>query len=298
MNHNPKDKMNNPINDSRLSHIIEEAILEDVGMGDITTVSIISADLLGHGEIRAKESGVIAGLEVAEMVFQFIDPHLIFKRFFQDGSYIESGTIVAAVDGSFASILKVERIVLNLLQRMSGIATITKKFVDAVKETKTKITDTRKTVPGLRILDKLAVQTGGGVNHRFGLDDMVLIKDNHIAAAGGISAAIEKCQSYLLQKKFKLKIEVETKNLTEVAEALTHRGVDRIMLDNFSLIEMKKAVERINHAVEVEASGNVTLDNVRAIAETGVDFISVGALTHSPKALDISLKVIHLPKSV
>jgi len=290
--------MSNLINDSRLSHIIEEAILEDVGMGDVTTDSIVTADLLGRGEIRLKESGVIAGLEVAEMVFHFIDPHLIVKRFFQDGSFIESGSIVAAVDGSFTSILKVERIVLNLMQRMSGIATITKKFVGTVEGTGAKITDTRKTVPGLRILDKLAVQIGGGVNHRFGLDDMVLIKDNHIVAAGGISVAVEKCQSYLQQKKLKLKVEVETKNLAEVAEVLTHKGIDRIMLDNFSSIEMKKAVELINHSVEVEASGNVSLDNVRAIAETGVDFISVGALTHSSRALDISLKVIHLPKSV
>ena len=289
--------MSNLINDSRLSHIIEEAILEDVGMGDVTTDSIVTADLLGRGEIRLKESGVIAGLEVAEMVFHFIDPHLIFIRFFQDGSFIESGSIVAAVDGSFTSILKVERIVLNLMQRMSGIATITKKFVGTVEGTGAKITDTRKTVPGLRILDKLAVQIGGGVNHRFGLDDMVLIKDNHIVAAGGISVAVEKCQSYLQQKKLKLKVEVETKNLAEVAEVLTHKGIDRIMLDNFSSIEMKKAVELINHSVEVEASGNVTLDNVRAIAGTGVDFISVGALTHSSRALDISLKVIHLPKS-
>jgi nicotinate-nucleotide pyrophosphorylase (carboxylating) len=298
MNRNPEDKMSNLINDSRLSHIIEEAILEDVGMGDVTTDSIVTADLLGRGEIRLKESGVIAGLEVAEMVFHFIDPHLIFIRFFQDGSFIESGSIVAAVDGSFTSILKVERIVLNLMQRMSGIATITKKFVGTVEGTGAKITDTRKTVPGLRILDKLAVQIGGGVNHRFGLDDMVLIKDNHIVAAGGISVAVEKCQSYLQQKKLKLKVEVETKNLAEVAEVLTHKGIDRIMLDNFSSIEMKKAVELINHSVEVEASGNVSLDNVRAIAETGVDFISVGALTHSSSALDISLKVIHLPKSV
>ena len=290
--------MSNLINDSRLSHIIEEAILEDVGMGDVTTDSIVTADLLGRGEIRLKESGVIAGLEVAEIVFHFIDPHLIFIRFFQDGSFIESGSIVAAVDGSFTSILKVERIVLNLMQRMSGIATITKKFVGTVEGTGAKITDTRKTVPGLRILDKLAVQIGGGVNHRFGLDDMVLIKDNHIVAAGGISVAVEKCQSYLQQKKLKLKVEVETKNLAEVAEVLTHKGIDRIMLDNFSSIEMKKAVELINHSVEVEASGNVSLDNVRAIAETGVDFISVGALTHSSRALDISLKVIHLPKSV
>ena len=290
--------MNNEILDSRLSHLIEDAILEDVGMGDITTESTVPSDLLGHGDVRVKESGVIAGLDVAGMIFHFIDPELRCKKFFEEGSFIEAGVIVAEVDGQFGSILKAERTVLNILQRMSGIATVTKKFVDSVKGMKTKITDTRKTVPGLRILDKLAVRIGGGVNHRFGLDDMVLIKDNHIAAAGGISVAVEKCRSYLQQKKLKLKVEVETKNLAEVAEVLTHKGIDRIMLDNFSSIEMKKAVELINHSVEVEASGNVSLDNVRAIAETGVDFISVGALTHSSRALDISLKVIHLPKSV
>ncbi|MDI6766940.1 MAG: carboxylating nicotinate-nucleotide diphosphorylase [Bacteroidota bacterium] len=286
--------MNNLINDNRLSHIIEDAILEDVGMGDITTDSIIPFDLLGHGDVRMKESGIIAGLDMAEMVFHFIDPELMFKRFFQDGSYLESGTIVSTVDGPFGSILKAERTALNILQRMSGIATLTKKFVDIVKGTSVKITDTRKTMPGIRVLDKFAVQLGGGVNHRFGLDDMVLIKDNHIAAAGNISAAIERCVSFLQQKKIKLQIEIETKNLNDVQEALKHKEINRIMLDNFQLEEMKKAVELINHAVKVEASGNVTLDNVRAIAETGVDFISIGALTHSSRALDISLKVVHL----
>jgi nicotinate-nucleotide pyrophosphorylase (carboxylating) len=289
--------MNNEVLDNRLSHIIEDAILEDIGMGDITTESTVSSDLLGHGDVRVKESGVIAGLDVARMIFHFIDPELRCKKLFEDGSFIETGAVVAEVDGQFGSILKAERTVLNILQRMSGIATVTKKFVEAVKGTNAKITDTRKTVPGLRVLDKLAVQTGGGVNHRFGLDNMVLIKDNHIAAAGGIAQAITQCLSYLQQKKYHLKVEVETKNLTEVKTALQFKGVHRIMLDNFNLVDMKKAVELISHAVEVEASGNVSLDNVRAIAETGVDFISVGALTHSPKALDISLKVVHLQKS-
>jgi len=280
--------------DSRFSRVIEEAILEDVGMGDVTTDSIVPADLLGHGDVRMKESGVIAGLDVAGMIFTFIDPELRFKKFVEDGSHIETNTIVAEVDGAFGSILKAERTVLNVLQRMSGIATITKKYVDAVNGTNAKITDTRKTAPGLRMLDKLAVRTGGAVNHRMGLDDMVLIKDNHIAAAGGISQAITRCLSYLREKHYTVKVEIETKNLADVREALQLSGVDRIMLDNFSLPEMRKAVELINHAVEVEASGNVTLETVRAIAETGVDFISVGALTHSSKALDISLKIVHL----
>jgi nicotinate-nucleotide pyrophosphorylase (carboxylating) len=281
-----------------LNQIIQEAIVEDIGLGDITTESIVSPDLLGHGEMLAKEQGIVAGAEIAEKIFNFIDPELQFKRFITDGSIVHTNTIISAIDGSFGSILKAERTVLNIVQRMSGIATMTAKFVEAVRGTHTKITDTRKTAPGLRLLDKLSVKLGGGTNHRFGLDDMVLIKDNHIAAAGGILQAIELCLNYLHTKKYKIKIEVETKNLDEVKEVLKFEEIRRIMLDNYSIDEMKKAVEFISQRVEVEASGNVTLQNVRTVAETGVDFISVGALTHSPKALDISLKVIHLPKSV
>jgi nicotinate-nucleotide pyrophosphorylase (carboxylating) len=280
--------------DSRLQRIIEEAILEDIGMGDVTTDSIVSNDLLGHGDVRVKEPGIIAGLDIAEMIFTFIDPELRFKKIVPDGSQVENNTIVGEADGPFGSILKAERTVLNVLQRMSGIATTTKQYVDAVVGTRAKITDTRKTAPGLRMLDKLAVRIGGAVNHRIGLDDMVLVKDNHIAAAGGISQAITRCLSYLREKHYNIKVEIETKNISDVREVLQFSGIDRIMLDNYSLPEMKKAVELVDHTVEVEASGNVTLANVRAIAETGVDFISVGALTHSSKALDISLKIVHL----
>ena len=194
--------------------------------------------------------------------------------------------------------LKAERTALNILQRMSGIATLTRRFVDAVRGTRARITDTRKTAPGLRILDKLAVRMGGGVNHRFGLDDMILIKNNHIDAVGGISHALEKILSYRQSGCSSLRIEVETRNLDEVREALRHKGIYRIMLDNFSLDDMSKSVKMINCAVEVEASGNVSLENVRAIAETGVDVISVGALTHSPKAVDISLKIVPLSHSL
>ncbi|MBI4547951.1 MAG: carboxylating nicotinate-nucleotide diphosphorylase [Ignavibacteriae bacterium] len=278
--------------DSRVTRLIEQAIQEDLGMGDVTTDAIVPPDLRGRAEIVAKESGVLAGLEYAAHVFEIIDSEVEFKPLVNDGSFVQSGTVVASLEGALASILKGERTALNILQRMSGIATLTRKFVDAVKGMKTKITDTRKTAPGLRVLDKHAVQFGGGVNHRFGLDDMVLIKDNHIAAVGEISAAIERCLHYVQQKHLALKIEVETKNLQQVEKALKHKGLHCIMLDNFTLDEMRKAVKLINHAVEVEASGNVTLENVRAIAETGVDFISIGALTHSPKALDISLKIV------
>jgi nicotinate-nucleotide pyrophosphorylase (carboxylating) len=279
-------------NDSRVSRILEEALLEDIGVGDITTESIVASDAVGRGSMMVKEPGVIAGLEVTAMLFRIVDAEMRFESSVQDGTSVQSGTCVASVDGSLDSMLKAERVALNIVQRMSGIATLTKQFVDAVRGTHAKITDTRKTSPGIRILDKRAVQLGGGVNHRFGLDDMVLIKDNHITAAGGIDAAIRKCLSYMSEKNYRLPIEVETKNLMEVEHALKHRGIHRIMLDNFSVDNMKQAVNMIGRAAEVEASGNVSLENVRAIADTGVGFISVGALTHSPKALDISLKIV------
>src|ERR1041385_4766034 len=283
--------MNDVLSDSTISRIIQEAILEDIGMGDITTEMIVPHEILGSAEVVVKESGVIAGLEVAALVFQFVDPELTMKPLIAEGSWVEGATDIAIVDGPLASILKGERTALNFLQRMSGIATLTREFVDTVKGTKARITDTRKTAPALRIIDKLAVRIGGGVNHRFGLDDMVLIKDNHIAAAGGIGNAIERCLAPLGERKSKLKVEVEAKTLDEVSIAAKYVGIFRIMLDNFSIPDISKAVRMINSSVEVEASGNVSLMNVRAIAETGVDYISIGALTHSPKALDISLEV-------
>ena len=278
--------------DSKISRLIEEAILEDLGMGDLTTDAIVAANAHGYGEIKVKETGIIAGLDIAAQVFQFVDPAVELKIVREDGTAVNAGTLVASVEGPLAGILKAERTALNILQRMSGIATLTRKFVSAVEGTRARITDTRKTPPGLRILDKLAVKLGGGVNHRFGLDEMVLIKDNHIVAAGGIGQAIELSLRHLREGKRDSKIELETRNVDEVREALKFGGVHRIMLDNFSVSEMKQAVEAIKGRVEIEASGNVSLENVRAIAETGVDFISVGALTHSPKALDISLKIL------
>ncbi|HEV8537451.1 MAG TPA: carboxylating nicotinate-nucleotide diphosphorylase [Bacteroidota bacterium] len=281
--------MIDPLNDSRISRILEEALLEDVGMGDVTTEGILLPDAIGRGDIIAKEPGLIAGLDVVHTLFQIVDRELLFTQYMNDGSAVARSARVASVEGNLVSILKCERTALNILQRMSGIATLTRKFVDAVNGTRAKITDTRKTAPGLRILDKLAVKIGGGVNHRFGLDDMVLIKDNHVAAAGSIDAAIDRCLAFLSAKKYQLRIEVEATSVEEVGMVLRHTGVHRIMLDNFSTDEMRRAVELIGHSVEVEASGNVSLQSVRAIAETGVDFISVGALTHSPRALDISL---------
>ena len=288
-NLNPPGEM--AAGDSRIHHLIEEALLEDLGAGDITTDAIVLPELQGRGEILAKESGILAGLEYCPLVFSIVDPDVMFHSLMEDGSLIVPGQIIARIEGAVASILKAERTALNLLQRMSGIATLTRRFVDAVAGTRAKITDTRKTAPCLRVLDKRAVQIGGGVNHRFGLDDMVLIKNNHIAVAGGVGAAIEKCMSYLRQRRFSVRVEIEVRNMAELEEARKHDGIHRIMLDNFSIDNMWKAVEFINHVVEVEASGNVTLENVRAIADTGVDFISIGALTHSPKALDVSLSV-------
>lgn len=275
----------------KLSRLIEEALYEDIGLGDITTESIVPNDLLSRAEIVAKARGVIAGLEIAGLVFRNVDPNITLSAQVPEGNEVEPGTIVATVEGPAASILKGERTALNFLQRMSGIATLTREFVKRTAHTTAKITDTRKTAPSLRIIDKLAVEIGGGVNHRFGLDDMVLVKDNHIAIAGGISPAIEKCLKYIHSSNRSLKIEVEAKNLDEVRKILKHSGIHRIMLDNFSLADTRKAVQFINHSVEIEASGNVTLETVRAIAETGVEYISIGALTHSPKALDVSLEI-------
>ena len=281
--------------ESRVTHIIEEALFEDIGVGDLTTDAVVPPDLQGEASFLAKEGGVIAGLNVADLIFTYLDPSLHLRSQISDGARVSAGTVFALVAGPVAGMLKGERTALNFLQRMSGIATLTRKFVDAVQGTSAKITDTRKTSPGIRLLDKRAVVVGGGVNHRFGLDDMILIKDNHIAAAGGISPALIKCLDRISGKPFKIRIEVETKTLGEVREVIALKGVDRIMLDNFSLGDMKKAVEIIHHAVEVEASGNISLENVRAVAETGVDVISVGALTHSVKALDISMKIIPKP---
>lgn len=279
------------LHDSRISRLIEEALFEDIGVGDITTEAIVPIDACGRADVLVKSRGVIAGLEVATMVFHSVDPEVFLKPLVADGTDVEGGTIVARVEGPLSGILKAERTALNFLQRMSGIATLTRTFVKAIQGTRARITDTRKTAPTLRILDKLAVELGGGINHRFGLDDMVLIKDNHIAVAGGISAAIEKCLLHLRASNVNVKVEVETKNLDEVHEVLQHHGIHRVMLDNFPINDIRRAVQLINNALETEASGNITLENVREIAETGVDYISIGALTHSPKALDISLEI-------
>jgi nicotinate-nucleotide pyrophosphorylase (carboxylating) len=279
------------LHDSRIGRLVELALMEDIGLGDVTTDAVVGEDDLARGEFLCKEDGVVAGLDVAALVFRYCDISITLLPRVPDGSFVQGGQILASIDGNARSILRGERTALNFLQRMSGIASLTRKYVDAVAGTSAKITDTRKTVPGLRVLDKLAVKRGGGVNHRFGLDDMVLIKDNHIVAAGGITKAVNQCVKVLQDEGLKIPVEVETTNLDEVREALSCAGLTRIMLDNFALPAMAEAVRMIDHRVEVEASGGITLATVRGVAETGVDFISVGALTHSVKALDISLEL-------
>jgi nicotinate-nucleotide pyrophosphorylase (carboxylating) len=274
-----------------IQRLIETALLEDVGMGDVTSEAVFPVDQQGAAAFLCKEPGVIAGLEVAAMVMAFCDPDVEFRLLCPDGSDVRKGDVAATARGSVRGLLKAERTALNILQRMSGIATLTRQYVKAVQGTGARITDTRKTVPGLRLLDKWAVRLGGGVNHRFGLDDMVLIKDNHIAAAGSLTAAVTRCQTFLVERGLQMKVEVETKTLDEVREALRCTGINRIMLDNFALDAMREAVVLIGRRVEVEASGGITLDTLRHVAGTGVDVISVGALTHSVKALDISLEL-------
>ena len=271
--------------------IIRRALEEDIRSGDVTTSAALAGSETGLATALAKEDLVVAGMDVFREVFRVRDGGLIFEAALSDGAWAPRGTILATVTGSLASILTAERVALNLFQRMCGIATLTKQFVDAVAGTKARILDTRKTMPGLRIIDKYSVRIGGGHNHRYGLYDGVLIKDNHIEAAGGIAEAVRRVRG---QAPLMVKIEVEVKNLVEVEEALA-AGADIIMLDNMSVDAMKKSVQLIGGRALVEASGNVTLSTVREIAGTGIDFISVGALTHSARAADISLKVKRRP---
>lgn len=273
-----------------ITQIIKQALVEDIGKGDITTLATIDKNVFAEGSFLIKSDGVIAGLIVLKEIFRIFDPTLKFKTNVKDGDKVYANTVAAAVRGKAASILTVERTSLNFLQRMSGIATYARAFQDKIAHTKAKIIDTRKTAPGLRIIDKLAVKLSGCSNHRIGLYDMFMIKDNHIEAAGSITKAIELCKIYRKKKRLNYKIEVETTNLEQVKEALISKP-DIIMLDNFELNQIRKAVKLINGKCKVEASGNVNLDTVKKIAETGVDYISVGAITHSVKALDISLEL-------
>lgn len=271
-----------------LDDIIKNALKEDIGTGDITTQSTIAIDKLIEGKFIAKESGVVCGITVASRVFELIDPSIDMKIHCYDGLYVEKGTIIAEISGKAQSILTGERVALNFLQLLSGVASFTRKCVEDVKGTKAMITDTRKTIPGLRVLQKYAVKTGGGNNHRYNLSDGVLLKDNHIKAAGGIKEAIEAARKNIPHT---LKIEVEVENQQMIEEAL-ESNADIIMLDNMSIEEMRNAVRFIDGRALVEASGNMGEKNLKEVAETDVDIISIGALTHTVKGLDISLRFI------
>lgn len=275
-----------------INNLIEMAIAEDIGSGDHTSLSCIPSDAIGKAQLLVKEKGILAGMDVASMVFQRIDKSLIFNPLLKDGDCITPGDIAFTIEGSNQSILKAERIVLNFMQRMSGIATKTNRYTQLIEGFNTKILDTRKTTPGLRLVEKMAVKIGGGQNHRMGLYDMIMIKDNHIDFAGGITAAINKTNTYLKENNLDLKIEIEARNLTELDEILAVGNVDIIMLDNFSFEDMRTAVKKINGQYKTEASGGITETTIRDYAACGVDFISVGALTHQINSLDLSLKAI------
>ncbi len=265
---------------------------EDIGDGDHTTLSCIPESAKGKSQLIIKEEGILAGVEVARRIFNAFDPELMMTVFIQDGAHVKPGDIAFVVEGKIQSLLQTERLMLNIMQRMSGVATRTNQYVKALEGTLTRVLDTRKTTPGLRLLEKEAVRIGGGVNHRVGLYDMILLKDNHVDFAGGIPNAINRAKEYLKEKGKDLKIEIEVRNFDELAQVMEVGGVDRIMLDNFTPENTKKAVEIIGGKYETESSGGITFDTLRTYAACGVDYISVGALTHSVKSLDMSFKAV------
>jgi len=275
-----------------LMGIIKNGIREDIGEGDHSSLACIPKDAMGKAKLLVKEEGIIAGVEFAKMIFKEVDPELQIETFLTDGDAVKIGDIVFFVTGNSQSILKSERLVLNAMQRMSAIATKTKKFVDLLKGTNTNILDTRKTTPGIRALEKWAVTIGGGMNHRFALYDMIMLKDNHIDFAGSIDMAIKKTKDYLTEHNLDLKIIVEARSLDEIQQILDHQGIHRILIDNFDYETTEKAVNMIAGQCETESSGGITLQTARKYAECGVDYISSGALTHSVSNMDLSLKAI------
>ena len=270
--------------------LIDLAFAEDIGDGDHTTLCCIPEDAMGKSHLLIKEDGILAGVEVAKEVFRRFDPELQVNVLIADGVRVNKGDVAMVVTGKVRSLLQTERLMLNIMQRMSGIATMTNRYVERLKGTNTRVLDTRKTTPGMRILEKQAVKIGGGCNHRIGLFDMILLKDNHIDFCGGIENAIDRCHKYLKEKGLDLKIEIEVRNFDELGRVLAHGGVDRVMFDNFTVDDTRKAVEMIGGKFETESSGGITFDTIRQYAECGVDFVSVGALTHSVKGLDMSFK--------
>jgi len=283
--------MTQPIED-QVRNIVTAALAEDIGDGDHTSLSTINPGTTGKTRLIIKEAGILCGVDVAVEVFHQVNPELKISRFLNDGDIIHPGDIAFTVEGEVVSILSGERLALNFMQRMSGIATHTFRLTELIKDLKTRLLDTRKTTPNLRILEKYAVLTGGGINHRFGLFDMILIKDNHVDFAGGIVQAIQAAHNYLEKTGKTLHIEIEVRNYRELDQALEYGGIQRIMLDNFLPENLRKAVEMVDGRFETEASGGITEKNLRTYAETGVDFISIGALTHQIRSLDMSLKAV------
>ena len=281
--------------DKQLIHqFIVNALSEDVGDGDHTSLATIEAGTQGKAKLLVKDTGILAGVELAEEIFNVVDPDLKLEIFLRDGAEVKPKDVAFIVEGDVQSILKAERLVLNCMQRMSGIATKTNEIVDMLKGTNTKVLDTRKTTPGLRYLEKWAVRIGGGVNHRIGLYDMILIKDNHVDFSGGIRQAIENANQYLVKTGKKLAIEIEVRNIDELEQVLQTGNVNRILLDNFEFGDLRQAVNMIEGKYITEASGGITEENVREYADCGVDYVSMGALTHSVKSLDLSLKAVKL----
>jgi nicotinate-nucleotide pyrophosphorylase (carboxylating) len=276
--------------DEQLTQLIANGLAEDIGDGDHSTLSCIPTGARGKAILKIKEVGILAGIDVAGKVFMYKDPSSVFKKLMVDGQIIQEGEIAFEVESAIQTILCVERLVLNIMQRMSGIATLTAQYADKLTGYKTKLLDTRKTTPNFRLLEKEAVRIGGGFNHRMGLYDMIMLKDNHIDYAGGMRNAIEKAHAYLQSKNLGLKIEVETRNLDEVKEVMAIGMVDRIMLDNFDISMLRDALKIIQGRFETEASGGINIENIRHFSDTGVDFISVGSLIHQAKSLDLSLK--------
>lgn len=276
--------------DKLIDDLIKLAFAEDIGDGDHTTLCCIPENAMGKSKLLIKEEGILAGVEMAQRIFKDFDPNLKMEIFIKDGTAVKPEDIAFTVEGKVRSLLQTERLMLNVMQRMSGIATVTNKYVKRLEGLHTRILDTRKTTPGLRMIEKAAVKIGGGVNHRIGLFDMILLKDNHIDFAGGIEKAITRAKEYLKEKGKDLKIEIEVRNMDELEEVMRIGGIDRIMLDNFTPELTRKAVKRIGGKYETESSGGITFDTIRDYAECGVDFISVGALTHSVKGLDMSFK--------
>lgn len=273
-----------------IDRLIDLAFAEDIGDGDHTTLACIPPEAMGKSKLLIKEKGILAGVEIAKEIFRRFDPELKVEVYINDGAEVQSGDVAMLVSGKVQSLLQTERLMLNVMQRMSGIATMTRKYVHQLEGTHTRVLDTRKTTPGMRMLEKEAVKIGGGCNHRIGLFDMILLKDNHIDFAGGIDKAINLTHRYLEEKGKKLKIEIEVRNFDELNQVLAIGGIDRIMLDNFTPADTQKAVELIGGRYETESSGGITFDTLYTYAKCGVDFISVGALTHSVKGLDMSFK--------